>query len=443
MTTHENAAGDNVHALVSQREQLRAWIARLDEVQTGAPSRVAERVRADYQDRLRRVTEELSAHGEEIQRNLQETRDRLAEAEERRTQAGDALEETRLRHLIGELDEAAWEQARGPLEQDVAAAEQAVAAARAEVEHLSTLSTEIVGAEAAAEEPAADEAPAGVVDEGADEGAGDEGEEEVGGDLPFFAAEEPAEAGVDAGAGTEESEGWEPELELAGGEQPIGGAAGGESEAGTHAAAPVSGEELAAWISEVEAEDTGGDAGAGVDEQQPAPSADGGGDAAAGDAEGWDPFANEFGGSPAAPTTQPGDAGQDLPWLDSLEGGAAGKWAAQPAEGANDDLAFLDNLDAPAAGEGAAPAADLAADDLAFLEELDRAISGGAQRAPQGAAPGGLGGAFQGGSGGGIGPAAESTQEQPRKRGEALLCKECGAINEPQAWYCEICGSEL
>jgi ribosomal protein L40E len=37
----------------------------------------------------------------------------------------------------------------------------------------------------------------------------------------------------------------------------------------------------------------------------------------------------------------------------------------------------------------------------------------------------------------------EGTQEQPRKRGEALLCKECGAINEPQAWYCEICGSEL
>jgi uncharacterized OB-fold protein len=26
---------------------------------------------------------------------------------------------------------------------------------------------------------------------------------------------------------------------------------------------------------------------------------------------------------------------------------------------------------------------------------------------------------------------------------EPLLCKECGAINEPHSWYCEICGSEL
>ncbi|HEX5870518.1 MAG TPA: zinc finger protein, partial [Longimicrobium sp.] len=28
-------------------------------------------------------------------------------------------------------------------------------------------------------------------------------------------------------------------------------------------------------------------------------------------------------------------------------------------------------------------------------------------------------------------------------RAEPLLCTECGAINEPHSWYCEICGSEL
>jgi ribosomal protein L40E len=439
MTTHENGSGDHVHGLVSQRDQLRGWIARLDEVQSGAPTRVAERVRADYQDRLRRVTEELSAHGEEIQRNLQDTRDRLAAAEERRTQAGDALEETRLRHLIGELDDDAWEKVRGPLEDDVAAADEAVAATRAEVEHLATLASEIVGPDEV-EEPAAGEAPAAVADVAVDEG--DDGDDDVGGDLPFFAAEEPAAAGLGSGTGDagtdDEADGWEPELELAGGEEPVGGMVDAGASAGETSASP-SGEELAAWISEVEAESTtGGGMDAAADVPQPAAS-DAGAGSAADDAEGWDPFANEFGGSPAAPTTQPGDAAHDLPWLDSLDGGAAGKWA-QPAASEDDDLAFLNDLDAPAAGAGAAPAADLAADDLAFLEELDRAISGGAQRSPQGGSGGtGLGDSFQGGSGG----TPESTQEQPRKRGEALLCKECGAINEPQAWYCEICGSEL
>ncbi|HET7233403.1 MAG TPA: hypothetical protein VFJ16_25555 [Longimicrobium sp.] len=447
MTTHENGSGsDRVHALVSQREQLRGWIAKLDEVQTGAPSRVAERVRADYHDRLRRVTEELSEHGEEIQRNLQALRDQLAAAEERRTQAADALEETRLRHLIGELDEAAWDQARAPLEQDVAAAEQAAAATRTEVEHLSTLATDIAGAadsasEAEEDEPAADEAPAAVAD-----GEGDEADDEdAGDDLPFFGADDDDAAAASADA-DDESTGWEPELELASSPEAT------PSPADARAAsddAGVSGAELAAWISEVEAEGTGA-APAGEDavESEPvagaadrtAPTAD--------DVDGWDPFANEFGGSPANPTTQPGDAAQDLPWLDSLQGGAAGKWS-QPSESEGDDLAFLDNLDTPAPAADAQPAADLAADDLAFLEELDRAISGGAQRPPASAAPAagqgsGLGAEFQGGSGGGlVGGSGESTQEQPRKRGQALLCKECGAINEPQAWYCEICGSEL
>lgn len=383
MTDSANAAADGgVHELVRQREQLRAWISKLDEVRTDAPSRVAERVRADYEERLRRVTEELSAHGEEIQRALEEQRQALAAAEERRAHAGDALEETRLRHLIGELDEGAWEQARQPLEAEAAAADEAVARARAEVERLAALSGDVAGgATPGAEEP-----------ETAPPAAGGQEEQSP-------AADEPGAQDAPAVIPPDE----EPE--------------------------PVSGDELAAWITEVEAE---------VSSSEPVPGREE-------PAEGWDPFANEFGGGPASPATQPGDAARELPWLGSLEGSAP-RWSDTPAEG-EDELAFLEDLETSApAAEEAAPAAELADDDLAFLEELDRAISGGAQRpsapaAPQAEAPG-LSGSFAGGSGDGPGAPADPTEEQPR-RGEALLCKECGAINEPQAWYCEICGSEL
>jgi len=379
MTNPANAAADGVQELVRQREQLRAWIAKLDEVQTGAPSRVAERVRADYEERLRRVTDELSAHGEEIQRALEEQRRELAAAEERRAHAADALEETRLRHLIGELDEGAWDQARLPLEAEAAAADEAVARAQGEVERLAALSGDVAGgATPGAEDPEA--APAAEAAPEAD--ASDEAQESI-----IIPPDEEPEA-------------------------------------------PVSGDDLAAWITEVEAEVTSSESIAPREA----------------DAEGWDPLANEFGGGQASPATQPGDAARDLPWLGSLEGSAP-RWDAGPAEG-EDELAFLENLETPApAAEGAAPAAELADDDLAFLEELDRAISGGAQRpaapaAPQAETPG-LSGSFAGGSGDGPGaPPADLTEEQP-KRGEALLCKECGAINEPQAWYCEICGSEL
>jgi hypothetical protein len=426
MTTPTNAA-DGVHELVAQRDQLRGWIARLDEVGNGAPSRVAQRVRADYEERLRRVTEALSAHAEEVQRSLESLRGELDAAEERRAQAADALEETRLRHLIGELDEPAWDQARAPLEQDVAAAEEALARTRGEVERLSSLSSEISagGAQAAAEEP--------VEDEGGAE------------PLPVFAyapdEEDDAVASPPAAAAPVAEETAPPE------------------DVADAADAGVSGEELAAWISEVEAEATVGEAPAEPAaeapraEEEPAPPAPAT-DASQQDADGWDPFANEFGGEPASPATQPGDATQDLPWLDALGGGAAGRWSAPPqSAGEGDELAFLDNLEtsAPAAEEPAG--SDLAADDLAFLEELDRAISGGTQRGgpQQPAAPagppsnGGFGNGFSGGSGDGnfVPAGSGETTEEPRKRGEALLCKECGAINEPQAWYCEICGSEL
>jgi hypothetical protein len=337
---------------------------------------VTERVRADYQDRLRRVTEDLSAHGEEIRRALDEVRGQLGEAEERRGHAADALEETRLRHLIGELDEGAWDQARQPLEAESAAAEQAVERARAEVERLSSLSAEIeAGSRQAEPEPEPEPAATARAE------AAPEAEPQ---------AEEPAPAA-------------EPEED--------------DSE-------PLSGEDLAAWISEVEAEVT-------TTVPKPPPASD------ETTAEGWDPFPSEFGGGQASPATQPGDAEQELPWLDSLE------QSTPAAQEEGDDLAFLDNLETGAPAEQAAPAADLAEDDLAFLEELDRAISGGSARAaaPQPPAPT-LGGDYSGGSGDAIGPSA-AEGEGERKQGEALLCKECGAINEPQAWYCEICGSEL
>lgn len=405
MTNATNAAGDGVHELVRQRDQLRAWIARLDEVQTGAPSRVTQRVRADYEDRLRRVTEDLSAHGEEIRRGLDEVRAQLDTAETRRAHAADALEETRLRHLIGELDEGAWDEARQPLEAEAAAADQAVAQATAEVERLSTLSTEIAGDDAARAE--AEEALA----------APQADAEEVA-EAPAAEAPAPPRAAAKERVAPVEHE-W--------------GAAPRAPQPGDRGGEPVSGEDLAAWITEVEAEVTSS-------EPAPPPAPAQQEDAA----EGWDPFANEFGSGPASPATQPGDAARDLPWLDSLEGGAAGKWAA-PAEQGGDELAFLEHLDAPPPAAGAPPAADLAEDDLAFLEELDRAIGGGTQRppepaAPEPAAPSAI--SFAGGSGDGGGDGLDASEDAP-KRGEALLCKECGAINEPQAWYCEICGSEL
>lgn len=293
-----------VHALVQQREQLRGWIARLDEVGTGAPPRVAERIRRDYGERLERVTAALGEHREEIGRSLEAMRAELREAEERETLAGEAREEMRIRHLIGELGDAEWETQRGRLDVEVASAEAETRRLNAEVERLAALSTEVSGESTSVATAFAS------------------------------AAEEPTE------------------------EAPRSPAA------------------------------------------EPAPPA----------ADEWVPFGG------AAETTQ--EAEGDLPWLETPER-AADSWS--PGASGGDGLEFLNDLGAPATP----PPSDLAEDDLAFLEELDRAISG----APTPSRP--------------ATPPAGDAAPAPGTSGGPLLCKECGAINEPHSWYCEICGSEL
>lgn len=353
MSPSHDPSGDDgratVQELVRQREQLRGWLSRLDEVRSDAPGRVAERVRADYEDRLRRVTEELGTHRADLEADLERMRGDLREAEERGARARDALEEVRLRHLIGELDEASWDEARPDLEGDVAAAEEEAGRARDEVERLRRLLTDIAGPPPAPEpapEPEPQPEPA----------------------TPPAAEAPPAPAP-------------EPEAEPA----------------------PPAAEEPPAPAAPVAEEPQG------------------------------DPFGHEYAAPPEeeAPATAEAE-GDDLPWLDSLDsldGGADTAWTAPDA---SDGLDFLN--EAPPAREAGttrpAPGSDLGDDDLAFLEELDRAISG----TPGGAAPAASTPTPP------APPAGTPSAAPPPGR---LLCKECGAPNEPHSWYCEVCGSEL
>jgi hypothetical protein len=340
-----------VHALVQQREQLRGWIAKLEEVGTGAPARVAERIRQDYGDRLARVTAALGEHREEIGRSLESMRLELREVEERHTVAGEALEEMRIRHLIGELGDSEWETQRGRLDVEVASADAEMRRLRGEVDRLASLAAEVSGDGASTETAFASAA------------------EEPADGVPAAEAEptpEPAALAPDTPAD-------EPEED-----------------------------DTAAWLNEISLDPPAASAPA-------APAADT-------SADEWDPFGEGFGGP--AETRAEGDG--DLPWLETPER-AADPWSPSTSEG--DGLEFLNDLGTatpppPATG-------DLAEDDLAFLEELDRAISA-SPAAGRPATP----------------PAAPAGEAAPVSGGP-LLCKECGAINEPHSWYCEICGSEL
>jgi hypothetical protein len=366
MSQQNPIAASPVLQLIQQREQLNQWIARLDEVAPQASSRATERVRADYADRLRRVNEDLAAHRDEIEADLQAQRGALDAAEQQRAHAADVMDEVQLRHLIGELDEAAWNRQRPELEQAVARADQALVHARGEVERLQALAADIAGA--ATRAAASPQSPP--VQLAAPTQA---------------AASEPAPAPP---AAVEAEDDWEPSFPEAD-------------------AAPVSPESLAPADEPL----TAGDAIAPAD--------------VAG-ADEWDPFGAEFG----APQ-ETVDEEESLPWLEGID--EAAKTWTPPAPAVEEDagLDFLRDIE-ESARTPEPPTGDLGADDLAFLEELDRAI---------GAPPASIGGAATPTPPQAAPPAAAAPGAGGRA--EPLLCKECGAINEPHSWYCEICGSEL
>jgi hypothetical protein len=419
----EAIPGATVHDLIRQREQLTGWIARLDEVGGQASTRAAERIRADYADRLRRVNESLSGHRGEIEADLQRFRGALEQAEQHRLAAADEMDEASLRHLIGELDESAWNAARPDLEARVREADDAVAQAREEVGRLETLAADIASAEADA--AALVEAPA-----------------------PPAEAEPEPEPEPEPAAFDAEPAGYEPEPAAFGSES-----AGYESEPATFDSAfqaepePDEAESSGPFDREATADfepqlpdddlpsvgDVAAPAAAETTFEAP-PPADVREAADAVSADEWDPFGSEFGTE-----ARQGDAEEDRPWLEGIDQsatGAGGGGLSPPPAGADEGLDFLREIEEstrPAAEPSAS--ADLGADDLAFLEELDRAI--------------GSGPASSGRASKSTPPPAQPATPLPAaaaggtSRAEPLLCKECGAINEPHSWYCEICGSEL
>jgi len=373
-------AGATVPDLIRQREQLTGWIARLDEVGPQASSRVTERVRADYAERLRGVNEALAAHRGEIELDLARFRAALAEAEEVRARAGDELDEASLRHLIGELGEAAWDEARPALERRVADADDAVARARDEVRQLQQLAADIAG-------------------EGSVPPSPESAEAEVDAPLPLM--EVPAE--LDAGEAPDFGEPAVLEDErLAEAHPSTFAAPAGEPQPSVPPSADAP--------SAPSADDTLSEPAEGAREAAEPASVDE-----------WDPFGGEFSAQP-----RQGDAEEDLPWLEGIDEATRG-WTPPAADEGLDFLREIEESTRPGGPEIPPPSADLGADDLAFLEELDRAI-GSSPASPAGSRA----------------PTPPSPAPRPGGgRAEPLLCKQCGAINEPHSWYCEICGSEL
>jgi hypothetical protein len=105
-----------IEALLQQRAQYEQWLARLDSTSDKAPPAVRQRVRSDYEARLRGVIEELRGHGATIAEELARHQASQSQFDGERRQAEEALAEAEIRHAVGEYTEDEWRRVQGDSE---------------------------------------------------------------------------------------------------------------------------------------------------------------------------------------------------------------------------------------------------------------------------------------------------------------------------------------
>jgi len=99
-----------IQRLLEERRQYEAWLARIKATADSAPEHVRTRVRADYEARLKAVTEELKAHADAARQLIAQRKENLLELQKKEKAAAERLAETELRHEVGEYDEGQWAQ---------------------------------------------------------------------------------------------------------------------------------------------------------------------------------------------------------------------------------------------------------------------------------------------------------------------------------------------
>jgi len=99
-----------IQRLLEERRQYEAWLARITATPDSAPEHVRTRVKADYEARLKAVTEELRSHAEAARQLITQHKEQLLELQRKEKAAAERLAETELRHEVGEYDEAQWSQ---------------------------------------------------------------------------------------------------------------------------------------------------------------------------------------------------------------------------------------------------------------------------------------------------------------------------------------------
>ena len=108
MAKSTSESDSTIEGLLQQRAQYEQWLARLDAAGDKAPPSVRERVRGDYEARLKGVIEQLRGHSTTISEELERHRKTQSGLDHEKRTVEEELAEAEVRHAVGEYNEEEW-----------------------------------------------------------------------------------------------------------------------------------------------------------------------------------------------------------------------------------------------------------------------------------------------------------------------------------------------
>ncbi|HKW09994.1 MAG TPA: Ran-binding zinc finger domain-containing protein [Gemmatimonadaceae bacterium] len=136
---------ENVAALILERQRIENWLATLDARKASTPDHVYQRVRGDYANRLKAITDQLLARSTSLKSHVDQVNARLTQFGAEAQRLKDVRAEAELRMQVGELSVADWNVKARECDEGVARLSEAQAQARAMLAQAKEILTMVTG----------------------------------------------------------------------------------------------------------------------------------------------------------------------------------------------------------------------------------------------------------------------------------------------------------
>ncbi len=108
MKDKTSASLDALTGLLGERQRYEEWLSALESRKSSTPDSVYQKVRADYQSRLKEVSDRLGARAGELKSHIDTLTGKLQDVSKEETAQHEARQEAEIRAAVGEYTEEEW-----------------------------------------------------------------------------------------------------------------------------------------------------------------------------------------------------------------------------------------------------------------------------------------------------------------------------------------------